>query len=369
ISLDGFFPKPGVDYFSSSSSSHDKTFIFVNNRPVQQKDITKLLRQHYTAQYPSESNRNRYPVLILRITLPPSSIDVNLTPDKTQVLFHNKEALLTALEALLVSLYGYRSPSGSAPSELDTPTPAGPPRSPHGARDTSPTERSARTSEHAGHHPGLSHKRHEEDEELKTTPEGGAADRPTGTSRSNTNHPTSNSNSSSSSVAEDWIVNQMGCFGGNLLDDDNTALSSPGKLFAPLDGESQPGGGGGGDDDGDGDAGGRRPMPSAESWSKGVALTDPVSGAPLQPVRIHQVPVGSPDKKPLLNAVTEKRASLTAYDLISSRTARAPLSAIAMFEREARAGVLRERPAASLQEISDVVRERWKNLGEEERKK
>ncbi|KAG7282311.1 hypothetical protein CRUP_002699, partial [Coryphaenoides rupestris] len=89
ISLDGFFPKPGVDYFSSSSSSHDKTFIFVNNRPVQQKDITKLLRQHYTAQYPSESNRNRYPVLVLRITLPPSSIDVNLTPDKTQVLFHN----------------------------------------------------------------------------------------------------------------------------------------------------------------------------------------------------------------------------------------------------------------------------------------
>jgi len=275
---------------------------------------------------------------------------------------------VTALEALLVSLYGYRSPSGFAPSELDTPTPAGPPRSPHGARDTSPTERSTRTSEHGGHHTSLSHNRHEEQEDLETTPEGGAADRPTGTSRSNTNH--SSSNSSSSSVAEDWIVNQMGCFGGNLLDDDNAALSSPGKLFAPLDGESQPGGvDDDDDDDDDGDAGGKRPMPSAESWSKGVALTDPVSGAPLQPVRIHQVPVGSPGKKPLLNAVTEKRASLTAYDLISSRTARAPLSAVAMFEREARAGVLRERPAASLQEISDVVRERWKNLGEEERKK
>ena len=51
---------------------------------------TQLLRQSYTAQYPTESNRNRYPVLVLQITLPPSSIDVNLTPDKTQVLLHNK---------------------------------------------------------------------------------------------------------------------------------------------------------------------------------------------------------------------------------------------------------------------------------------
>ncbi|KAG7247348.1 hypothetical protein CRUP_022665 [Coryphaenoides rupestris] len=233
-----------------------------------------------------------------------------------------QEAVLTALEALLVSLYGYRSPSGSAPLELDTPTPAGPPRSPHGARDTSPTEWSARTSEHVTRRISRRHPR----VALRIYQRG-----------SNTNHPTTNSNSSSSSVAKDWIVNQMGCFGGNLLDEDNAALSSPGKLFAPPGWRRQKG--------------------------------DAIRREPLQPVRIHQVPVGNPGKKPLLNAIAEKRASLTAYDLISSRTARAPLSAVAMFEREARAGVLRERPAASLQEISDVVRERWKNLGEEERKK
>lgn len=360
ITLDGFFPKPGVDYFSTSSSSHDKTFIFINNRPVQQKDITKLLRQHYTAQYQAESNRNRYPVLVLKITLPPSSIDVNLTPDKTQVLLHNKEAVLTALEALLVSLYGYRSPNDSTPSEQDS-TSAKPPSSPH--TDTSPAEENTRTSENGDRTRSLNR-----NEDLETMPEGRATAQSTGTSRSADtflDQQSTNSNSSTSSVAEDWVVNRFpGGMKADLLDHDVAPGSSgpaEGKLFGPVDGELR------------GDDAGRGPMLSAESWSKGLALTDLLSGAPLQPVRIHQDAVaggqqGSPGKR-FQNHITEKRASLTAYDLISSRTALAPLCATAMFEKEARPEVLRERPAGSLQEISDGVQERWKNLGEEERKK
>lgn len=50
----------------------------------------QLLRQHYTAQYADDQARNRYPTLMLKISVPPSSVDVNLTPDKTQVLLHNK---------------------------------------------------------------------------------------------------------------------------------------------------------------------------------------------------------------------------------------------------------------------------------------
>ncbi|CAF89348.1 unnamed protein product, partial [Tetraodon nigroviridis] len=81
ISLEGFFPKPGADYSSTSTSGPDRTFTFVNNRPVHHKDIMKV-QISASAQ-----------------------LDVNLTPDKTQVLLHDKEAVLTALEALLVSLY------------------------------------------------------------------------------------------------------------------------------------------------------------------------------------------------------------------------------------------------------------------------
>lgn len=50
----------------------------------------QLLRQHYSAQYPGDAARNRYPTVMLKVTVLPSSLDVNLTPDKTQVLLHEK---------------------------------------------------------------------------------------------------------------------------------------------------------------------------------------------------------------------------------------------------------------------------------------
>uniref|UniRef100_A0A667ZZP5 PMS1 homolog 1, mismatch repair system component n=1 Tax=Myripristis murdjan TaxID=586833 RepID=A0A667ZZP5_9TELE len=362
ILLDGFFPKPGADYCSTSSTSHDKTLIFVNDRPVHQKDIIKLLRQHYTAQYPADSTRNRYPNLMLKIIVPPSSVDVNVTPDKTQVLLHDKEAVLTAVEALLVSLYGYRPTTEPPPGEqLKPPSPlqTSPLDNRRGAeRDNSLTNGNADVP--------------------KDAPKDCGTALSTGTStEASVDHQTTNS-SSSSSVAEDWIVTHMpGGPNCNLsLFDDEMALSCPETTGMNLASESP-----------------EKPMDnavlgadagqgqlSAEDWSRGTALTDPLSGDPLQPVRIHQPSrhntsdsaevkgLSSPNRK-MLNAITEKRAALTAYDLISNRAMRAPLSPAALFEREARAEVLREKPTASLQDISAAVHERWKNLGEEERKK
>uniref|UniRef100_A0A3Q3XMJ9 DNA mismatch repair protein S5 domain-containing protein n=1 Tax=Mola mola TaxID=94237 RepID=A0A3Q3XMJ9_MOLML len=102
IDLEGFFPKPVADHSSTSSTSSDKTFLFVNNRPVHQKDIMKLLRQHYAAQYPDDAARSRYPILMLKVTVSPSSVDVNLTPDKTQVLLRDKVAVKLRLSLPLV---------------------------------------------------------------------------------------------------------------------------------------------------------------------------------------------------------------------------------------------------------------------------
>lgn len=48
------------------------------------------MRQHYSAQYPDDAARNRHPTVMLKVTVLPSSVDVNLTPDKTQVLLHEK---------------------------------------------------------------------------------------------------------------------------------------------------------------------------------------------------------------------------------------------------------------------------------------
>ncbi|KAM7407838.1 hypothetical protein PAMA_003550 [Pampus argenteus] len=320
IFLEGFFPKPGADHSSTSMSTSDKTFIFVNNRPVHHKDIMKLSRQHYNAQYPDD--RNRYPILMLKITVSPSSVDVNLTPDKTQVLLHNKEAVLTAVEALLVSVYGYRPSSDPSPGEKQL-----------NHEPSSPLQTDA------------AHLDNERSDAASST----------------LTRQTSNS-SSSSSIADDWIINQMP--GGiepnvSLYDDETVQRTASETPENAMFGKNQL---------------------SAEEWSRGTALTDPVSREPLQPVKIHHPPKHnhsdsdelesqSSSSKKTLNAITEKRAALTAYDLISNRVTRAPLSPAALHEKEARADVLRENPAASLQDISAAVHERWKNLREEDRKK
>ncbi|KAM4561979.1 PMS1 protein homolog 1 isoform 2-T4 [Fundulus diaphanus] len=333
--LDGFLPRPGADLSSSSSSTSDKTFIFINDRPVQHKELMKLLRQHYSAQYPDDAARHRYPVLALHVTVPPSSLDVNLTPDKSQVLLENKEAVLTAVEALLLSLYGSRSPPGR-PAEKQPGRETLPPESERLETAAPPPQEESRN--HGGSH----------DDDP-------AADLQRQAS----------SCSSSSSMADDWIINQSSFF---LCDDETAPSCSKGTETSSAGGSPE--------EPEDRDAAETRTMQiSAEAWSRGAALTDPTSGEPLRPVALHRPSeVGPPsseedkNRKPS-NAITEKRAALTAYHMISSRALKAPPSAAALFDEEVRAEVLREQPAAGLQEISAAVQERWRNLRLEDRKR
>ncbi|XP_060944605.1 PMS1 protein homolog 1 [Limanda limanda] len=344
ISLEGFLPKPGADYSSTSSCSPDKTFLFVNNRPVHHKDVMKLLRQHYAAQYPGDSASNRYPTLLLKMTVSPSSVDVNLTPDKTQVLLVNKEAVLTAVEALLVSLYGFK-PGGDPSAEKQLGREMSP-----SLDDASSKDMDVGVTNHNDHGIALS------------TAKGSDASLPPQTSNS----------SSSSSVAEDWIVNQSSF---SLYDDEaaqsctqTTETDSANKSSERLE------------DNVGSVTETNQPQISAEDWSRGTALTDPVSREPLQPVKIHQpsklnhshsneLKSNCSSNKKMFNSIMEKRDALTAYDLISSRAVRAPLSSATLLEKEARAEVLREEPTAGLQDVSVTAQERWKNLREDDHKK
>ncbi|XP_042350358.1 PMS1 protein homolog 1 isoform X2 [Plectropomus leopardus] len=370
ILLDGFFPKPGADYFSTSSSNPEKTFLFVNNRPVHHKDIMKLLRQHYTAQYPDDSARNRYPTLMMRITVPPSAVDVNLTPDKTHILLQNKEAVLTAVEALLVSLYGYR-PDGDPPTEeqrrLETPpSPSSPLRT-----DASQTENKQSVDMDdslTNRHINLVRDapKHSDTALSAAISTDASLDRQTSNC------------SSSSSIAEDWIINQIPAeLESNFSLCEDEAAQSVTQTAETASAEKSPERL---EDNAVSGADTSKNQISGEAWSRGTALIDPVSREPLQPVKIHEpsksnhsnsdeIKSQSNSNKKVLNAITEKRATLTAYDLISNRAMRAPLSPAALFEKEARAEVLREKPTASLQDISVTVHDRWKNLREEDRKK
>lgn len=170
-------------------------------------------------------------------------------------------------------------------------------------------------------------------------------------------------NTSSSSSSEDWIINTSlsdSSFAENIalnssLDPDDKRESS----LVQVDKEI-----------------------SAESWAMGKAFTDPITGECIEPVKLHQPEAqkygdlapennstcSSPCRRPT-NVIVEKMAKLTAYDLISSRSVRQPLSAFALFEQDARSSVLLEKPRASLQDVTAAVKERWESLGEEERKK
>ncbi|KAG8124821.1 hypothetical protein E2320_020084, partial [Naja naja] len=102
--LDGFVPMPDSDRSLTGHSNSERSYIFINSRPVYQKEILKLVQQYYSTLH-KDFNR-LFPIFFLNITVPPSAVDVNLIPDKSQVLVHNKESICLAIEESLISLYG-----------------------------------------------------------------------------------------------------------------------------------------------------------------------------------------------------------------------------------------------------------------------
>ncbi|KAM9486397.1 PMS1 protein homolog 1 isoform 2-T5 [Clarias gariepinus] len=309
ISIEGYFPKPNSDLNVTSSSTSDKTFIYVNNRPVNHKDILKLVKQYYanSAHSDNESASRRFPILMVNITVPTSNVDVNLTPDKLQVMLKNKDAVLLAVESVLISLYGSYSVGNDNQAMAE--------------------------ESHAVE--GIRKKPNE-------VPEKGAQEpcvfAPPVVPDNSTTH--TKEKDSEASVPAD------------SLDKSESCLMQVDKEI------------------------------SAESWAMGKAFTDPLTGECLEPVKLHQPEAqkdddlasetktksSSPCTRPT-NVIVEKMGKLTAYDLISSRSVRQPISAYALFEQDARSSVLLEKPRASLQDVTAAVKERWESLREEERKK
>ncbi|NP_958476.2 PMS1 protein homolog 1 [Danio rerio] len=341
ITIDGFFPKPGSDLNSTSSSTTDKSFIFVNSRPVHHKEILKLIKQYYTsAQSNSESVSRRYPTFMMNITIPASTVDVNLTPDKTEVMLQNKDEVLLSVETMLISLYGYSN------GEENLKTAGNPP-------DVTSLDEPKRTS------PDISLKHPELPEDSSSNAEKQDGE----LSLSNT------ANTSSSSISEDWVINRSDLDSINCsVPVDDVVMNSTADLNSnsPKASESDSG---------------PESQISAENWSAGRVFSNQITGEYLEPVKLH-IPKAiedlggteaksvksSPSKKPS-NVIVEKMAKLTAYELISNRSVRQPSSAFSLFEQDTRSQVLQENPKASPQDVTAAAKERWESLGEEDRKK
>ncbi|KAH8392727.1 hypothetical protein KR215_003193, partial [Drosophila sulfurigaster] len=82
-------------------STRDRQFFYVNSRPCDPKNIAKVMNDVY-----HRYNGQQQPFIYLNIVTSRADVDVNLTPDKRQLLLNNEKILLLALKKSLLDTFG-----------------------------------------------------------------------------------------------------------------------------------------------------------------------------------------------------------------------------------------------------------------------
>ncbi|KAM7345807.1 mismatch repair endonuclease PMS2 isoform 2-T2 [Cochliomyia hominivorax] len=85
----------------SGRSSKDRQYFFVNSRPCDPKNISKVVNDYY-----HRYNINQYPFVYLNIITDRQTVDINLTPDKRQLLLNNEKILLALIKKSLLATFG-----------------------------------------------------------------------------------------------------------------------------------------------------------------------------------------------------------------------------------------------------------------------
>ncbi|MEL6369784.1 MAG: DNA mismatch repair endonuclease MutL [Pseudomonadota bacterium] len=119
LKLDGF---AGLPTFNRGLP--DKQFLFVNGRPVRDKLIVGAVR----GAYADFLARDRHPAVALFLTVPPSLVDVNVHPAKTEVRFRDaglvRGLIVSALRHALAEA-GHRASTTTSAYALGRMTPGG----------------------------------------------------------------------------------------------------------------------------------------------------------------------------------------------------------------------------------------------------
>ncbi|XP_073162258.1 PMS1 protein homolog 1 isoform X4 [Lepidochelys kempii] len=395
VFLSGFLPKPESDNSLTSLSSSERSFIYINSRPVHQKEILKLVRQYYNLKSHKDSSRS-YPVFFIHITVPASAVDVNLTPDKTQVLLHNKESVLSAVENVLTSLYGLLPGTVSCETNKTDVTPVD-----MVVNETEQTDVLVNKMEPFGNSDPHAHT---SSFSFSNEVQNGQAGKNTEVCLNHQRFSSDNTHGllnrkeisgtdvTVSDISQDRSINNLSCedsqngYSVTLTLDGSTHMDtqSENRSEHPLR------------------AGHTNEMEkneantvpeyvseiSADNWSKGNALKNP-RGENLEPVKILIPEVGGITnhkanentgeqdhdqqsanqsiKKP--NVINDKAGQIMAYDLISNQIIRKPMSAVALFNQEYRSRLLTDNPKANMEDLMLKIEGLWEKLSREERKK
>lgn len=84
IEVNGFLSKP-----SHTRKDKNAQLIFVNQRPVVNKTITHAIYQGYHTLIP----KDKHPIVIIFIKIPPKEVDVNVHPTKREIRFRSEEQI------------------------------------------------------------------------------------------------------------------------------------------------------------------------------------------------------------------------------------------------------------------------------------
>ncbi|NXG40896.1 PMS2 endonuclease, partial [Psilopogon haemacephalus] len=82
-------------------STTDRQFFFINQRPCDPAKVVKLVNEVYHSY-----NKHQYPFVVLNICVDSECIDINVTPDKRQILLQEEKLLLAILKTSLVEMFG-----------------------------------------------------------------------------------------------------------------------------------------------------------------------------------------------------------------------------------------------------------------------
>ncbi|NXV79450.1 PMS2 endonuclease, partial [Atlantisia rogersi] len=82
-------------------STTDRQFFFINQRPCDPAKVVKLVNEVYHLY-----NKHQYPFVVLNICVDSECVDINVTPDKRQILLQEEKLLLAILKTSLMQLFG-----------------------------------------------------------------------------------------------------------------------------------------------------------------------------------------------------------------------------------------------------------------------
>uniref|UniRef100_A0A8C3T2Y6 PMS1 homolog 1, mismatch repair system component n=1 Tax=Chelydra serpentina TaxID=8475 RepID=A0A8C3T2Y6_CHESE len=394
VFLSGFLPKPESDNSLTSLSSSERSFIYINSRPVHQKEILKV-------PYPMNVwsiLMQMYELLMLHNTinlnLLTNTFSLTICPNAYEFSF--QESVLSAVENVLTSLYGLLP--GTVSCETNKTDVTSVDMVVNETEQTDVLVNKMEPFENSDPHA------HTSSFSFSNDVQNGQAGKNTEVclkhqrfSSENTHgllnrKEVSGTDVTVSDISQDSSINNLSCedsqngYSVTLTLDGSTHMDTQSKNRSehPLRASHT-------NEVGKNEA---NTVPeyvseiSADNWSKGDALKNP-TGENLEPVKIlipevrgitnHKANenTGEQDhdqqsanqniKKP--NVVNDKAGQIMAYDLISNQIIRKPMSAVALFTQEYRSRLLTDNPKANMEDLMLKIEGLWEKLSREERKK